>query len=328
MKKLLYYPSFEVQSDDWLKFALLYIDKLKPIIPWSAQKELSDKHVKVFNETDLLEPLYPTPEDAWLASLDAIRVIEEVVKKPKVYSGIIKEPDFINHWRAPSNQKCTIYSEKYSYDFERYCIENSFGRNVSEGIAIPNTLGFLYMSLLAQIMGDDKSLPPITDYKEYYELECIARRPNKKLAEKIDIAKGLLKLKIPKNLHQISLDRIIQFRNCKGFKERLHAFHDELDKYFDDLEQGKADRGFLDRRDSIFQQYSDEIVQLGGEGIQFGLGLSLFIQDPSSLLACAVEAAAGATLTINSIIGIRKTWEHTKTKRYTRKYLADLSNIV
>ena len=38
MEELIYYPGFEVSNEDWLKFALLYLDKLNPIIPESGEK--------------------------------------------------------------------------------------------------------------------------------------------------------------------------------------------------------------------------------------------------------------------------------------------------
>jgi hypothetical protein len=39
--ELIYYPGFEVQNPDWLKLALLYIDRLDPIIPVSDDKYLT-----------------------------------------------------------------------------------------------------------------------------------------------------------------------------------------------------------------------------------------------------------------------------------------------
>ena len=33
MKSMVYYPGFEVQNEKWLKFALLYFEELRPIIP-------------------------------------------------------------------------------------------------------------------------------------------------------------------------------------------------------------------------------------------------------------------------------------------------------
>lgn len=42
MKKVIYYPGFKAEDINWLKFALLYIDVLKPIIPYTGDAHLSD----------------------------------------------------------------------------------------------------------------------------------------------------------------------------------------------------------------------------------------------------------------------------------------------
>ena len=38
----MYYPNFEIQDQNFLKFALLYIDEISPIIPENARETLSD----------------------------------------------------------------------------------------------------------------------------------------------------------------------------------------------------------------------------------------------------------------------------------------------
>ena len=46
MKELIYYPSFEVRNREWLKFALLYIENLNPIIPESGDIIPQSHYVK------------------------------------------------------------------------------------------------------------------------------------------------------------------------------------------------------------------------------------------------------------------------------------------
>jgi hypothetical protein len=47
MKKVIYYPTFETHNSEWLKFALLYINELKPIVPESGERYLSNIYNKV-----------------------------------------------------------------------------------------------------------------------------------------------------------------------------------------------------------------------------------------------------------------------------------------
>ena len=42
MNNSIYYPNFEIENENWLKFALLYVDTFRPIIPDERKNELSD----------------------------------------------------------------------------------------------------------------------------------------------------------------------------------------------------------------------------------------------------------------------------------------------
>ena len=77
MHKLLYYPDFEIQDQNFLKFALLYIDEIKPIIPKCARETLSDSMRNILKSTDLINPYAPNYESGYVASLTAIKYLEE-----------------------------------------------------------------------------------------------------------------------------------------------------------------------------------------------------------------------------------------------------------
>ncbi len=51
MTPLVYYPGFEPADENWLKFALLYLERVTPIIPESADIWLSDdfRYASLFN---------------------------------------------------------------------------------------------------------------------------------------------------------------------------------------------------------------------------------------------------------------------------------------
>ena len=62
MKDMIYYPGFETRDENWLKFALLYFDTLRPIIPYTSYSEkryLSDTFQYVMREADLIKPYRP-----------------------------------------------------------------------------------------------------------------------------------------------------------------------------------------------------------------------------------------------------------------------------
>ena len=56
MHRLLYYPHFEIQDQNFLKFALLYIDEIRTIIPEIARETLGDPMKNILKNTDLINP--------------------------------------------------------------------------------------------------------------------------------------------------------------------------------------------------------------------------------------------------------------------------------
>lgn len=75
MHRLLYYPNFEIQDPNFLKFALLYIDEIRPIIPVAARRSLSDSMKNILNNTELICPYTPSYEDGYLASIAAVHYL-------------------------------------------------------------------------------------------------------------------------------------------------------------------------------------------------------------------------------------------------------------
>lgn len=59
MERLIYYPSFETYDNCWLKFALLYLDSLHPIIPEQGMCFLGEDFRRIIAETDLVRPYSP-----------------------------------------------------------------------------------------------------------------------------------------------------------------------------------------------------------------------------------------------------------------------------
>lgn len=77
MHRLLYYPNFEIQDQNFLKFALLYIDEIRPIIPERARESLGDSMRNILRNTELINPYSPSYENGRLASVAAIKYLEE-----------------------------------------------------------------------------------------------------------------------------------------------------------------------------------------------------------------------------------------------------------
>jgi len=88
MNEVIYYPTFEVIDQQWLKFAVLYLDKLKPIIPEAGDRYLSEQFQRIKGETDLIDSHRPEYEEGSSATRDAVEHLEKILKHPDRYADI------------------------------------------------------------------------------------------------------------------------------------------------------------------------------------------------------------------------------------------------
>lgn len=132
MQELIYYPGFEVRNPDWLKFALLYLDKLDPIIPHSGNAYLTAQYRKLMDEADLISSHRPSSSEGATATLDALDHIEKILKYPARYKSIFQNLNIVEVWKRPENQTWTLFEEKYTATWKSFCIENNLGRQSDE----------------------------------------------------------------------------------------------------------------------------------------------------------------------------------------------------
>lgn len=330
MNKLIYYPGFEVTNIEWLKFALLYIDKLCPIIPMSADSHLGEISKRIIDETDLISIHRPDMYEGSKATLDALEYVDKILRTPRRFSTFFG-PDIVGRWSQPITQTYTIFEEKYSNEWESYCLENRLGVKCDEGICVHKQLGKIYMTLLAQAIADSRGISPITDDRSLDRYYMIARRPSSILDHKISLAQGTLQLILPKNLSDIGIDKIIKLRNKAVFRRNLKAFHHELDGFLNTIEQESTPTDpviFVNSLGSAWKDFTDNILVISAGTTVFGLGLWLTISSPTaSGIQFVKEVAGGLSLVMGSTVAIKSTWQHTATKRNSRKYLADISTL-
>jgi hypothetical protein len=330
MKRLIFYPGFEVSNLDWLKFALLYVDTLNPIIPESGDKGLTDLHLKLTNETDLIDSHRPDYHEGRIATRDAIEAVQNVLKRPKLYSDILGKGDIRKTWERESNHNYTLFHEKYADDWEHFCcIENKLGTLTKEGMRLPRKLAFLYMTLLAQIIADAQGVSPITDDRDLDKFSIFTRTTCAVVTERLKIAQAVIDLKLPANLSRIKLDEVIKLRKRPGFKKGLQAFHQEFDRYFDSIEKEISPKKFVDSFNSIWKSFSDDFLITGAGAVSFGLGVWILLHSPQATTAAYLKelVGAGGALTIGGAVRVKNTWKNTQTKRYCRKYMTNLSKL-
>lgn len=238
MKSMIYYPGFEVKDETWLKFALLYFEELRPIIPYMWVKEdqyLSQTAIEVMNGTKLIRPYNPDYEEGNVASIIACEEFERYLKHPERYLSFFsssKSSDLINNWRNPQFQKCRLYEGKFSPVFFEFCLENRLATPFDYGILISNDLAFAYMSFLADVIAKRQGIEMFTDVSKYNTLlekndAIISRSQN--LHYKI--AKTQIEFAIPCRIKDIPMKQIIKLRQNRDFENCRRAYTYEIEKY-------------------------------------------------------------------------------------------------
>ena len=327
MNELIYYPTFEVIDPQWLKFALLYLDKLDPIIPTAGDGYFSDQFRRVLGETDLIDIHRPSYAEGSSATRDALEHVEKILKHPERYCDIFK-PNFIKDWQAPHKQTARLFQDKYSDLWERFCLENRLGRKTNTGLALSEDVALLYMTLLAQVIADGRGVSPITDNRQLDRFAIFTRRPQTVEPANMKTAQAVIRLELPADLSDISLTNVINQRNRPGFKDRRRAFHHELNEFMSNTEHGTSPGHFGESLGNSWTDFKEDILKLGAGVTVFTLGIWIALGSGQiETLKGAQQLAGGLSLSLGSGIAIRNTWNHTKTKRFTRKYLADLRKM-
>jgi len=329
MNEYIYYPGFEVHDPNWLKFALLYLNKLDPIIPFSGDPHLSEQWKRISNETDLLDIHRPEVKEGRVATLDAVDQMDKILMHPERYEFIFNTPNIVERWRNPSNQTWPLFGEKYSHTWEKFCLQNRIARHSDHGLRLPREVCLIYMSILAQCIADYKGVPPITDYKQLDQFSIFTRQATPQENDIINTAQSIIQLEIPRNLNELSVEKFIEIRKREGFKDKQGAFHIELNKFIKSIEEGKKIEDFSDFLGSTWSDFREDIFGIGVGVASFSLGVWIFLQSSGVGLPAALEKVAGGiSIALGSTVAIKKTWQHTKNARLTRKYLADLGGLV
>lgn len=335
MNKVLYYPTFDVKNEEWLKFALLYIGKLRPIVPYGAEEYLGDITRLINQETDLYDFYYPRYEDSMKASIIAFEQLERIIEHPNIYRGIFGHGRISEQFRDRTTHTFNIFREKYTYDFERYCLEKGFASESNDGIFVNDELGNIYMTIIANCIAENNNIECITDNEKMVKYAIFSRsignfmssaiRQNTPYsAETIYLARKQINLRLPRNLKDISLETIIEFRNTGNYVELLEAYHRELNSYLDSVSSGTDSFEFLENLNNKKNDLRSELVQLTPDLFSFAMGVLLTISDTSNLPINIISSGIMGASIADSVIKIRRLYRNNEDVRFTRKYFSRL----
>jgi hypothetical protein len=139
MNNSIYYPNFEIENENWLKFALLYVDTFRPIIPEERKSELSDLYKKIINETNLINPITPDLSDKEKAYITTQNFLSELFENKNKQNMLFKSEDLRKKW-IKEEKTFLIYKEKMNDNFINYCNDNKLGKKSKDGIFLSEDL--------------------------------------------------------------------------------------------------------------------------------------------------------------------------------------------
>ena len=327
MNKLIYYPSFEPQNMDWLKYALIYIDTFSPIIPDSGKDFLSDEFRMIKNETDLVEIITPGWEQGDRATAKVLKEIEHIEAYPDLFNNMLGM-DIDEAWKNPHNWNHELFAEKFNGTFKNKCIEKGLGMESTRGIITSKELTQLYMTVLADDISIEKGGSPITDSRKYDQLSTYLRVKNHNEEEMLKYANIVIDISLPKNINKIDLKKFIEFRNDSGLNELRKSFNKSLVKFYKSMEENTYPYEYIESLKKTHADFFTEIGLFFGGTMSTLLGGSILLQNPDNdYLEIIKQIIEGTVLLVAGVTAINKSWVEDREKWQSRKFLNELSRI-
>lgn len=245
MKTYIYYPGMEVRDELWLKFALIYLERLAFVFTVSEKSGLTALLETLRQQTDLLAE---RPDADFFAAISP--QIENQI------AGLIA-PDFVRHkvfgnkeligrWRQASNHDCFCPAQAGLERLHGYCLATGFASQDEGGIRMARRFANLLSMRLAREWALANEGALITDH-DYLDrlLHLLESRYHNRGGQ--DCFHLEIPLRVPTHLAAIPFEELIALRARSGFRQQLAAFHQALDALLSMLGSGYADPAVMTR---------------------------------------------------------------------------------
>ncbi|MEG0006816.1 MAG: hypothetical protein RR721_13600 [Aeromonas sp.] len=245
MKTYIYYPGMEVRDELWLKFALIYLERLAFVFTVSEKSGLTALLETLRQQTDLLAE---RPDADFFAAIT-----------PQIESQItgLIAPDFVRHkvfgnkelitrWRSQVNHDCFCPAQSGLERLHGFCLSHGFATQDEGGIRMARRFANLLSMRLARewALANDGALITDHDYLDRL-LHLLESRYHNRGGQ--DCFHLEIPLRVPTHLAEIPFAELIALRGRSGFRQQLAAFHQALDTLLIMLGSGYAEPEVLTR---------------------------------------------------------------------------------
>ncbi|MGY3915040.1 hypothetical protein [Aeromonas australiensis] len=248
----------EVRDELWLKFALLYLERLAFVFTVSEKSGLIALQQSIEQQTDLLAE---RPDAAFFAAIT-----------PQLESQLtgLLTPDFVRHkvfgnkelvtrWRQEANHDCFCPDQAGLERLHGFCLSHGFATRDEGGIRMARRFANLLSMRLARewALANDGALITDHDYLDRL-LHLLESRYHNRGGQ--DCFHLEIPLQVPTHLADIPFAELIALRGRSGFRQQLAEFHLALNALLAMLGSGYADPAVLTR----FEQARQRLNQLLG----------------------------------------------------------------
>ena len=258
MKTYIYYPGMEVRDELWLKFALLYLERLAFVFTVSEKSGLTALLDTLQQQTDLLAE---RPDAAFFAAItpQLENQISGLVAPDFVRHKVFGNKELIGRWRQEANHDCFCPDQAGLERLHGFCLTHGFATRDEGGIRMARRFANLISMRLARewALANDGALITDHDYLDRL-LHLLESRYHNRGGQ--DCFHLEIPLQVPTHLADIPFAELIALRGRSGFRQQLAEFHLAIDNLLAMLGSGYADPAALTR----FEQAQQGLNQLLG----------------------------------------------------------------
>lgn len=325
MKSLIYYPHFEPHQDDWLKISLLYLDNISPIIPHSGQNFLSDNFRKVIESTDFIKVHNPKINEANRASHFAVNELSRIVNNPYDVIDIFNSANIVRLWREGAKD-AILFNEKYTGEFEEFCISNGLAEPSNFGMKISKSLAHIYMTILSNEIAFQKGFSSVTDNEMYDDFALYIKAKDVRFTQEFQTAINTIQVAIPKRISDVSLDKIINLRNDVGFRQMVAAFHQIIEQYQSNLASNLEIKNLIEELKQIKTGISSKIIETGLQIIDFAIKV-VNLKPDEKYVEYIRDLLTGARMSIKAGESVRQFKSDNERNKFCKQYLLQLERL-
>lgn len=213
MRNKLYYPYINIKDEDFLKYAILYYDKLHLIVPESIN--FNEKMRRVAESTELFIKIKPDQpyQNCCDATKYTIAFIDERMRTDS------------NFAVYRNDHTSRLYEGKYNWEFVKYCEENGLLTHQRDGIKVHPVIASEYMTNLANLIAGKNGMDIVTDTVKYADYHFNPEfRDIKNSIIRDEVMRRELAFVLPVDMRAIPIETLIEFRNHDEYASMRHAF--------------------------------------------------------------------------------------------------------